>query len=149
MTSTAFDELRLQYQSFIGSFNGLAHTTHPDLSMVVSLLFKHQSMPLPGHYNAALYVTRFLANTKSMGIYFSSTRCCIVESFLHFLMSTSFLSILDANWGPQDATLTGLSQDLPLFASHSMSAFYIDSLGPLHWMSKRLQMRVQPKQKFM
>jgi len=47
----------------------------------------------------------------------------------HFLLS-------DANWGPQDATVTGLSQDLPLFVSQSMSAFYIDLLGPLHWMSK-------------
>jgi hypothetical protein len=25
--------------------------------------------------------------------------------------------------------------ELPLFASHSMSAFYIDLLGPLHWTS--------------
>ena len=50
----------------------------------------------------------------------------------HFLLS-------DANWGPQDATVTGLSQELPLFVSQSMSAFYIDLLGPLHWMSKRQQ----------
>lgn len=43
----------------------------------------------------------------------------------------------DANWGPQDASLPSTSQDLPLFASRSMSAFYIDLLGPLHWSSKR------------
>jgi len=43
----------------------------------------------------------------------------------------------DANWGPQDASLPSTSQDLPLFASRSMSAFYIDLLGPIHWMSKR------------
>jgi hypothetical protein len=42
----------------------------------------------------------------------------------------------DANWGPQDASLTTLSFDLPLFTSRSMSAFYVDILGPLHWMSK-------------
>jgi hypothetical protein len=42
----------------------------------------------------------------------------------------------DANWGPQDASLTSSGSDLPLFASRSMSAFYIDLLGPLHWMSK-------------
>jgi hypothetical protein len=42
----------------------------------------------------------------------------------------------DANWGAQDASISCTSCDLPLFASRSMSAFYIDLLGPLHWMSK-------------
>jgi hypothetical protein len=42
----------------------------------------------------------------------------------------------DANWGPQDASLSGSTQDLPLFVSRSISAFYIDLLGPVHWMSK-------------
>jgi hypothetical protein len=27
--------------------------------------------------------------------------------------------------------------ELPLFASRSMSAFYVDLLGPLHWLSKQ------------
>jgi len=43
----------------------------------------------------------------------------------------------DANWGPQDASQLKKSQDLPLLASRSMSAFYIDLFGPLHWLSKR------------
>jgi hypothetical protein len=42
----------------------------------------------------------------------------------------------DANWGPQNATSSQL-QDLPLFVSRSMSAYYIDLFGPLHWLSKR------------
>jgi hypothetical protein len=42
----------------------------------------------------------------------------------------------DAIRGPQDASLTMSSMELPLFASCSMSAFYVDLLGPLHWMSK-------------
>jgi hypothetical protein len=42
----------------------------------------------------------------------------------------------DANWGPQDASSAPV-QDLPLFVSRSMSAFYIDLFGPLQWMSKR------------
>jgi len=29
--------------------------------------------------------------------------------------------------------------ELPLFASHSMSAFYVDLFGPLHWISKHQQ----------
>jgi hypothetical protein len=43
----------------------------------------------------------------------------------------------DANWGPQDASISGPSQDLPFFVSRSISAFYIDLLGPVHGMSKR------------
>jgi len=43
----------------------------------------------------------------------------------------------DANWGPKDASLTRTSIELPLFASCSMSAFYVDLLGPLPWTSKR------------
>jgi hypothetical protein len=43
----------------------------------------------------------------------------------------------DANWGPQDASQTKHETELPLFVSRSMSAFYVDLLGPLHWMSKR------------
>jgi hypothetical protein len=41
----------------------------------------------------------------------------------------------DTNWGPQDASTTMASIELPLFASRSMSAFYVDLLGPLHWIS--------------
>ncbi len=43
----------------------------------------------------------------------------------------------DANWGPQDATVPTVPIELPPFASRSMSAFYIDLLGPVHWLSKR------------
>jgi hypothetical protein len=32
----------------------------------------------------------------------------------------------DVNWGPQDATMTKTSMQLPLFAYRSMSAFYIE-----------------------
>ncbi len=42
----------------------------------------------------------------------------------------------DANRGPQDASLSQSTQDLPFFVSRSMSAYYVDLLGPLHWMSK-------------
>jgi len=45
----------LQYQSLVGSLNWLAHTTHPDLSTIVSLLAQHQSNPSPGHLDAARY----------------------------------------------------------------------------------------------
>jgi hypothetical protein len=42
---TDCDQLRLQYQSLVGSLNWLGHTTCPDISTVVSLLAQHQSNP--------------------------------------------------------------------------------------------------------
>jgi hypothetical protein len=130
------DELCLKYQLLIGSLNWLSTTTRPDISTAVSLLAQHQSYPLPGHMDAAIHVVRYLANTKSFGIYFLSLWKSKLESFLHFLLPSSMLSMSDANWGPQDGTVTGSSSDLSLFVSRSMSAFYIDLLGPLHWISK-------------
>jgi len=139
LPSLAQDKLRLHYQSLVGSLNWLAHTTHPDLSTVVSLLAQHQSSSSPGHRDAALHVIKYLAQTKNMGIYFSSCKCSTLESFLHFPVLPNLLSMADANWGPQDARVSSSvkTMELPLFASRSMSAFYIDLLGPVHWVSKR------------
>jgi hypothetical protein len=136
MTATARNALRLQYQSLVGSLNWLAHTNRPDIATVVSLLAQHQSEPSPGHLDSALYVVNYLASTKTLGIYFTSRRQSKLESFLHFPISSPVLSMADANWGPQDASIPSSPLDLPLFVSRSMSAFYIDLLGPLHWMSK-------------
>jgi hypothetical protein len=131
------DALRLSYQSLVGSLNWLAHTTRPDLATVVSLLAQHQSNPSPGHLEAACYATKYLANTKTLGIYFTSCKRSTLESFLHFPLPDQITSMSDANWGPQDASQSKTATELPLFASRSMSAFYIDLLGPLHWISRR------------
>jgi hypothetical protein len=131
------DSLHLHYQSLIGSINWLVHTTCPYSSTVVSLLAQHQSNPSPGHLDAALHVIKYIAQTKTTGIYFSSCRCSTLESFLHFPLPQPLLSMPDANWGPKDASTTNTKPiELPLFTSRSMSAFYIDLLGPLHWISK-------------
>jgi hypothetical protein len=107
-------------------------------STVVSLLAQHQSTPSPGHYEAALYATIYLAGTKHLGIYFTSHRQSTLQSFLHFpLPPPSLLSMSVTNWGPQDASTTCTHLELPLFTSQSMSAYYIDLYGPLHWISKR------------
>jgi hypothetical protein len=137
MDSHDRDTLRLNYQSLVGSLNWLAHTTRPDLATVVSLLAQHQSNPSPGHLEAARYATRYLANTKNLGIYFTSRKRSTLESFLHFPIPDQVMSMSDANWGPQDASQTKTITELPLFTSRSMSAFYIDLLGPLHWVSRR------------
>jgi hypothetical protein len=137
MSPSARDTLRLKYQSIVGSLNRLAHTTRPDLSTVVSLLAQHQSLPSPGHLDAAYYAVRYLATTHNLGIYFTSLRSPILESFLHFPLPTPLLLMSDANWRPQDATQMKSQSALPPFVSRSMSAYYIDLLGPLHWLSKR------------
>jgi hypothetical protein len=136
MSAADRDRLQLCYQSLVGSLNWLAHTTCPDISTVVSLLAQHQSTPSQGHLDAALYVAKYFATTRTLGIHFSSTRSSTLESFLHFPVPHPLLSMADANWGPQDASNTKSSQELPLFVSRSMSAFYIDLFSPLHWMSK-------------
>jgi hypothetical protein len=121
----------------VGSLNWLAHTTRPVISTAVSLLAQHQSHPSPGHLDAALYVVHYLASTKTLSIYFTSSKRSTMEAFLHFPLSPKILPMADANWGPQDAKQTKTNCELPLFTSRSMSAFFVDLLGPLHWLSKR------------
>jgi len=137
MSSDDRDRLRLQYQSLVGSLNWLSITTRPDISTAVSLLAQHQSNPSPGHLDAAYYVAQYLSHTKSLGIYFSSSRHVQLESFLHFPFSSKLLAMLDASWGPQDASAPKSPLELPLFISRSMSAYFVDLLGPIHWSSKR------------
>jgi hypothetical protein len=77
MSASARDSLCTRYPSLIGSLNWLAHTTRTDISTIVSLLAQYQSTPSHGHYDAALYVAKYLATTKTMSIYFTSTRSSI------------------------------------------------------------------------
>ena len=105
MTSTERDKLRLQHQSLFGSLNWLAHTTRPDISAVVSLLAQHQSLPSKGHLDAAIYVAKYLSHTSNLGLYFNSSNRSTLETFLHFPVPSTVLSMADANWGPQDASL--------------------------------------------
>jgi hypothetical protein len=131
------DNLRLQYQSLVGSLNWLSTSTRPDISTAVSLLAQHQSNPAPGHLDAAYYVAKYLSHTKTLGIHFCSSRRVKLNTFLHFPIPPQVLAMSDANWGPQDASVPKSHVELPLFISQSMSAFYVDLLGPVHWMSKR------------
>jgi len=97
MSSADHDTLRLQYQSLVGSLNWLADTTHPDIATIVSLLAQHQGNPSSGHLTSACYVVRYLAQTKRLGIYFTSTKRSILESFLHVPIQDNILAMSDAN----------------------------------------------------
>lgn len=117
----------------MGSLNWLAHTTKPDISTAVSLLAQHQSEPSTGHLEAAKYVTKYLASTKMLGIYITSHRRSILESFLHFSLPPNIMSMSNANWGSQDASLSNSEQELCIEIHFCI---YIDLFGPLHWISK-------------
>ncbi len=130
------DNLCLSYQSKVGSLNWLAHTKRPYLSTVVSLLAQHQSNPSHGHFDVALYVARYLATTKTLGIYFTSTCHFTLKSFLHFLLPQSLLFYGRCQLGPAGYTQMKLSTELPLFTSCYMPTFSIDLFGPLFWLSK-------------
>jgi hypothetical protein len=95
MSTTEQNDLRLRYQSLVGSLNWLAHTTRPDIATVVSLLAQHQSEPSTGHMDYALHLVNYLASTKEIGIYFTSRRQPKLESFLHFPVPSSLLSMSD------------------------------------------------------
>jgi hypothetical protein len=84
MSTKDQDNLQLQYQSLVGSLNWLSHTTWLDLSTIVSLLAQHQNNPSQGHLGAAHYVVKYLSYTKTLGIYFSSSRQTQLESFFTF-----------------------------------------------------------------
>jgi len=76
---------------------------------------------------------------NNLVLIFNTSRSVQLESFLHFPIGSKLLSMADADWGPQDASLGNKAMELPLFVSRSMSAYYVDLLGPLHWISKRQQ----------
>jgi hypothetical protein len=65
--------------------------------MIVSLLAQHQSNPLSSHYDADIYMAKYLATTKHLGIYFQSNRSSTLTSFLHFPLHNPLLSMSDAN----------------------------------------------------
>jgi hypothetical protein len=85
------DALHLQYQ-YLGSLNWLAHTTHPNLSTVISLLAQHQSNPSTGHLDAAKYVVKYLATMKTLGfIYFTSRKCSVFGIIFTFSITLQTL----------------------------------------------------------
>jgi hypothetical protein len=90
MPSSDRDKLRLKYQSLVGSLNWLAHTTRPDLSMVVSLLAQHQSNPSTGHLEAARYAVKYLASTNTLGIYFTAQNILPWNPFCIFHLRIKF-----------------------------------------------------------
>jgi hypothetical protein len=104
------------------------------------LLAQHQSNPSSGHLDAAKYVVKYLVGMKTLGIYFTSKKRPILESFLYFLLPPQVLSMSDVSWVPKMHLNPGtLWNYLSLFTVIVRILYYrfIDLLGPLHWLSKR------------
>lgn len=76
-----------------------------------------------------------------MGIMFSSKDQLNLEAFIKFPTTRSkLISCTDANWGPQDVSVSKTSDKLAFldfFKSCSLVGYLIWLGGSLHWISKR------------
>ena len=124
----------------MGLLNWLSTGTRPYISVITSILAKHQCNPSPGHIDAAKHVIKYLKGTANFGIIFSSDTDLTLASFVHFPLNKSRLvGISDANWGPQDQSVpvTPVPDSVELFKTRSISGHIIILNGPLHWSAKR------------
>jgi hypothetical protein len=127
-------------RSIIGSLIWLSQATRPDISTITNMLAKYQANPSPGHLVSAQYVLKYLKGTIHKGIRYSSEDTTHLSSFLKFpLDPTKLTAQADANWGPQDASVTSTNMNTPQhpFKSRSVSGYLLWLGGPLHWSSKR------------
>ena len=135
------DKLKQQLQSYVGSLLWLSQATRPDLSVITSILAKHQNNPSPGHIAAAKYVIKYLKSTKSMGIAFHSDGKLNIQSFIHFsIPKTRIFAMTDANWGSQDQSVPNPQEpptEIDLYKTRSISGYLINLMGPLHWSANR------------
>jgi len=159
--STNADDLPAQichkesYQSLIGSFGWLAHTTRPDLSVVHSFLASYSNKPAVDHMKAALYAFHYIHSTHDYGISFTSDLVAPMHSYVHFPPSTdveaysdaipptpatssTLSSYSDACWGSQIGNAVVDGTLFPLFKFRSMSGGIVFQYGgPLGWLCER------------
>ena len=94
-----------------------------------------------GHIHACKRVIKYPKGTKTEGIIFSSTDRSDLNAHVKFpIAPDSIISLMDANWGPQDQSVPKpgtTPPELDIFKSRSMSGFLIWLGGPVHWVAKR------------
>lgn len=78
--------LKWRYGSVIGTLLYAALSTRPDISHVVSFLCRFVSCPLPKHWEAAMYVLRYLKGTAHLGLVYRQGNPKLIVS-------------TDSNWG--------------------------------------------------
>ena len=56
------------YNELIGSMLYLSTSTRPDISYAIGVLSRYVSCPTTDHWNAAIYLLKYLKSTSSVGI---------------------------------------------------------------------------------
>lgn len=64
----------LKYQELVGSLLYAAISTRPDIAYAVNQLTRHMTAPLGRHWKAAMRVLRYLAGSKTTGLWFGANR---------------------------------------------------------------------------
>lgn len=125
----------------VGSLNWLSTSTQPDIAPITNMLAQYSNQASKGHIHAAKWVIRYLKGTKDIGVTFSTTSRPDLNAYVKFPIDpNTVVSLTDANWGPQDASVPKPNaplEELELFKSRSLSGFLIWLTGPVHWVSKR------------
>ena len=150
-----FVKRREAYQSLVGRLTWLATNTRPDISTAVSFLASYNSCPNKQHYEAALYVVRYLRSTVSQGIAYHSSESAATSAYVHYPpahdreaytdatrppspTSAALQGFCDANWGSQIGGSVPDGEEIELFKYRSMSGFLIMRCGgPIAWKAVR------------
>ncbi|MBW0556301.1 hypothetical protein O181_096016 [Austropuccinia psidii MF-1] len=82
-----FNDLKINYQSAVGSLNYISSNTHPDITFAVSHLSQFLERPGLQHWNACLQVFRYLYHSKDLSLTFTSNGFHHIKTYA------------DANWG--------------------------------------------------
>ena len=93
------------------------------------MLSRYLHKVTPSYISAAKYAIKYLKGTLSYGIQFTSKHNISLEEFVKFPTDPSkVLKFIDANWGPQYASVPKSTDDptyLDLFKSRSISGYLI------------------------
>eukprot|EP00957_Ditylum_brightwellii_P207151 15351708-Ditylum_brightwellii.AAC.1 len=92
------------------------------------------------HIAVTQYVVKYLKNCKHIEVGFSAAGSSKLSVYLNFPINSIIPTFLDANWGPQDATVPTLQsspETLDLFKPRSTSGFVLWLNSPAHWTSKQ------------
>ncbi|XP_019098377.1 PREDICTED: uncharacterized protein LOC109131664 [Camelina sativa] len=102
-----------EYRTVIGSLQYLSFT-RPDIAFVVNRLSKFMHKPTDKHWQAAKHVLRYLAGTKSHGIFLRSDGTLTIHAFS------------DADWGRAHNTYISTNAYIIYFGA-----------SPISWSSKK------------
>ena len=86
-----------------GSLHWLAQSTRPDIATITNILSRYVTQPTSQHIDQAKRVIKYLKETKTYRISFTSRKQEKLSSYIKFPIPDDKITALsDANWGPQD-----------------------------------------------